>query len=209
MTNPYFKTLSTLNCGQAYFIGAPIGDCFCPDCGKMVKLNGPKSGDYFYGQCNNCGRHVEAEIKLDSDGRAGKWKIKNQREAAKVIRKPNPALKNDVKCNYCESKATLVIQGTQNCGLCGNQINLCDRCAKLLICSALAHWKGEEKTDDKKICPLAWAGLLAAEKYTDTPEDVTKCLKERCQLWRDYDHPDPSHFSIEDCALVVIAKRMK
>lgn len=109
-----------------------------------------------------------------------------------MIRKPE---KNDAKCNYCESKATLVIQGTQNCGLCGNQINLCDRCAKLLICRALAHWKGEEKTDDKKICPLAWAGLLAAEKYTDTPEDVTKCLKEKCQLWRAY-----------DCALVMGTK---
>ena len=73
---PCFDTLPTCgaNCGQAYFVGAIIGDCFCPLCKKPVRMNEPVSGDYFFGQCK-CGYYAEARIELAKNGRSGKWMI--------------------------------------------------------------------------------------------------------------------------------------
>lgn len=75
---PFFNRLGTVlqNTGQAYFLGAIIGDCFCPACKNPVEVGPPVSGDHFYGQCK-CGHYIEAKIVLTDDGRFGKFEMAN------------------------------------------------------------------------------------------------------------------------------------
>lgn len=71
-----FKALSNClkNMGSAYELTAIIGDCFCPSCDRTVKVQEPKAGDFFFGQCV-CGRYIEAKIELSKNGQTGKFII--------------------------------------------------------------------------------------------------------------------------------------
>lgn len=45
-----------------------------------------------------------------------------------IARRPDGSA-NDESCTICgDEKMWVVIQGGKNCGYCGNQINLCQRC---------------------------------------------------------------------------------
>lgn len=46
-----------------------------------------------------------------------------------IANSPDPSNPNDEYCSVCgDDKMWVVIKGGQNCGYCGNQINLCQKC---------------------------------------------------------------------------------
>lgn len=63
------------NTGIAYQITVLVGDCFCPNCHKPIRMKEPQSGDYFFGQCMACGYYTQAHILLSNNGRSGRFEI--------------------------------------------------------------------------------------------------------------------------------------
>lgn len=66
------------NTGMGYVFVVIVGDCHCPSCHNVVYPQEPKSGDFFFTQCD-CGRYIEAYIVVDLNGRAAKWVVKDSR----------------------------------------------------------------------------------------------------------------------------------
>ena len=49
-----------------------------------------------------------------------------------ILRKVSDPI-NDETCNFCDKNSVYVLQGSQNCHYCGNQINICEDHFKVLV----------------------------------------------------------------------------
>lgn len=60
------------NTGMAYLLQSIIGDCFCPNCHKIVYPEESRLENYFIAHCL-CGAYIRTYITIDKNGKCGKW----------------------------------------------------------------------------------------------------------------------------------------